>query len=289
MSHKTLVRMSILTVLLLTAALIPLQVQAGGVCGGAYTVEKGDTIDKLAAMCGTSATAILAANPGIANPLTVGQVINIPGANYGVTVTPVPVTTATTTPVPPPVVVNNYNTYNYYNYYNPLTPVATYNNSYIVQYGDTFSGIAARFGVSIPDLWAANPNIWDINFLYTGQVLYIPNPSYWNGIPAGNASSSNEPTALTYNGTIPKNAPSGTVKLVNKSNAEVYISLRTTRADGTNAIHEYPVGSIMYADLPAGWTDYVAWVGGVKYTGGFKMGEGDNHMITFNRSKVVVD
>ena len=109
-----------LIVLAMLAALIPLQVRAGGVCGGAYTIDKGDSVEKLAAMCGTTASAIFAANPGLKEPLTVGQTITIPGPNFGVTVTvtvtpTVTSTPAPTTPTPVVTIVNNYYTYNYYN------------------------------------------------------------------------------------------------------------------------------------------------------------------------------
>ena len=299
MSHKSYVRMTILVALAMLAALIPLQVRAGGVCGGAYTVESGDTVDKLAAMCGTTASAIYAANPGLKEPLTAGQVITIPGLNYGATITPTP---AVVTPTPtvtgqPAGVVNNYYTYNYYNYSSTpvVTPAAVVSpNTYVVQAGDTFAGIAYSFGVSINDLWAANPYITDINVLYVGQVLNIP---YWYapapGITAVIVDSSgtvaDEPSPISYEGTIPNNAPQGTVRLVNKSDGEVDISLRTTRADGTNAIHEYPVKNTVVVEIPGGWIDYVAWVGGIKFTGGFQLKEGTIHTITFNRSKVVVD
>jgi LysM repeat protein len=273
----------------LLAALIPLQVRAGGVCGGAYTIENGDTVEKLAAMCGTTASAIYAANPGLKEPLTAGQVITIPGANYGVpttavaTVSPTPVTV---TPTPSAAVVNNYYTYNTYNYYN-LIPEMILNGTYTVQPGDTFAGIAYSFGVSINDLWAANPTITDINTIYAGQVLYIP---FWSSpfTPIAPVASV-EPSPLNYAGTIPNNAPRGTVRLVNKTGGEVYVSLRTTRADGTNAINEYPVSGTVVTDIPVGWIDYVAWVGGNKFTGGFKLSEDSIHTVTFNRSKVVVD
>jgi LysM repeat protein len=286
MSRRSLI-LTIIAVVTLFAVLIPLQVRAGGVCGGAYTVEKGDSVDKLAALCGTTSAAIYAANPGLKEPLKAGQVITIPGSNFGVTpppptvvVTPMPVTA---TPVP--VVINNYYTYNYYNSYN-YYPSTTYSGSYVVQPGDTFSSIAYRFGLTIHELWAANPYIWDINLLYVGQVLYIPS-GYWAGGP--NPISQETPTELSYPGDIPKNAPHGSVTLVNKSEAEVYISLRTTRADGTNAINEYPVGGKVSASVPVGWIDYVAWVGGRKFTGGFKLSEDSFVTITFNRSKVVVE
>lgn len=285
MSHKSFVRMTILVLLAMLAALIPLQVRAGGVCGGAYTIEKGDTVDKLAALCGTTSAAIYAANPGLTEPLKAGQTITIPGSNYGAPTTAVVVTPIPVTATPVPAVVNNYYTYNYYNSYD-YYPATTYSGSYLVQPGDTFSGIAYRYGLTLHELWAANPYIWDINLLYVGQVLYIPS-SYWAG--GTNPISAETPTELSYPGDIPNKAPRASITLVNKSEAEVYISLRTARADGTNAINEYPVGGKVYATIPVGWIDYVAWVGGRKFTGGFKLSESSIITITFNRSKVVVN
>lgn len=285
MSRKTLI-LTLIGMLTLSAALIPFQVQAGGVCGGAYTVETGDTVDKLASMCGTSAAAIFATNPGLKEPLTAGQSIVIPGANFGVTTTPTvtvaPTTTAATTPAA--VVVNSYYTYNTYNYYNTV-PEAVVNGTYVVQPGDTFAGIAYSYGVSINDLWAANPGITDINLLYVGQVLYIP---FWSA-PAPGVAPVAEVSDLIYPGTIPNNAPEGIIRLVNKTSGDVYISLHISRADGTSAIYEYPVKGSANVNIPTGWIDYVAWVGGVKFTGGFKLHEDAMHTITFNKSKVVVD
>lgn len=290
MFQKSFARITVLVLLAMLAALIPLQVRAGGVCGGSYTVEKGDTVDMLAAMCGTSPAAIYSANPGLKEPLTVGQVITIPGANYGVPTTAVvaSVTPVTGNATAIPAVVNYYNTFNYYNYYSP-NPSVTYNNTYIVQPGDTFAGIAARFGVSFHELWGANPQVWDVNVLYVGQMLFIPTPLYGYDPYTYYPVSTQEPTVLKYNSEIPKNASYATVQLVNKSEAEVYISLRTSRADGTNAINEYPVNKRFSVEIPTGWIDYVAYVGGRKFTGGFMLKEDTMRTITFNRSKVVVD
>jgi LysM repeat protein len=272
MSYKTFTRSVVLVLFALAALVLPLNVHAGGACGGTYTADPGDTVEKLAAMCGTSAAAIYAANPGISNVLSAGQVLTIPGSSF---VTPVPSTPAPITVVP--VTVNNYNYYNYYNYY----PPTSYTNTYVVQYGDTFASIAYRFGVGLHDLWAANPQIHNINLIYVGQVINVP--------ARGTAVSTEEATPLSYPGDIPKNASKGTVVLVNNSNSDVYISLRTARADGTNAINEYPVGGTLTAKIPSGWIDYVAWVGGVKYTGGFQLKADTQHTITFNRSKVIVE
>ena len=280
-----------LIVLAMLAALIPLQVRAGGVCGGAYTIEQGDSVEKLAAMCGTTASAIFAANPGLKEPLTVGQTITIPGPNFGVTVTvtltpTVTSTPAPTTPTPVVTIINNYYTYNYYNSYG-YYPATAYSGTYIVQPGDTFAGIAYSFGLTIHDLMAANPYVTNIDLLYVGQTLYIP-ANYWEvGVAPISVA---EPVALSYNSEIPKGHPSGTVRLLKKAEDDVYVSLRTTvHKDGSTAVNEYPVKGTMYVNIPAGWIDYVAYVGGIKFTGGFQLREDAEVTLTFNRSKVVVD
>lgn len=266
---RRLIVLTMLGVLILSAALSPLQVRAGGVCGGTWTAEAGDTVEKIAAICGTTSAVIYSANPGISNTLTVGQVLNVPGSNFGVPTTAVAIVTVlptTGTPVPP-----------------TFVPTPIVGRTYIIQPGDTFAGIAYMFGVSVYDLWAANPSIRDINIIYVGQVLNIP---HWY-LPAPGVEK--EPSPLAYPGDIAKNAPQGSVQMVNSSNSDVYISLRITRADGTSAIYEYPVGGSAYASIPVGWVDYVAWVGGVKFTGGFKLREDASVTITFKRSKVIVD
>ncbi len=46
--------------------------------------------------------------------------------------------------------------------------------TYTVQPGDTLSGIAEKFGVSLQALEAANPQIQDPNRIFPGQVITIP-------------------------------------------------------------------------------------------------------------------
>jgi len=279
MLQKNTIRYLISSLTALALFATPSIAMAGGVCGGAYTAEAGDTVDKLAAMCGTTTDAIYAANPGINNKLTVGQTLIIPGLTYSQPNLPPPVITPPS-PQPQP-----------YPYPYPTDPANAYypqygnSGTYIVQWGDTFSSIANRFGVSFYALLYANPQIWSENLIYAGQTLYIPAPN----LPAGYTPVAQpEPSTLTWS-TVNRNTPNAVVILSNKSGGDVYISLHTSRADGTNAIHEYPVNGTINVDIPVGWIDYVAWVGGVKYTGGFKLKEGDIHTITFNRSKVVVD
>ncbi len=277
MSRKTFAQGSILVLLLLAFLAIPVGVQAGGVCGGTYIVEQGQTVDAIAAICGTTASAIYAANPGISASLYTGQALTVPGGDYSNQSN-----------------IGNTSGYNYYNSYNYNYPPVNTNGNYIVQYGDTFSGIASRFGVSVYALWAANPNIWDINLLYAGQVIYVPTSagqanyapySPWFTIVP---TPTQKPTALSV-GTVPAGTPTGEIKLSNQANGDVYVSLQGTTRDGIDVIREYPVSGTMNVNVPAGWYIYVAWVGGHKFEGQFNLPSDSNHSITFYSNKVVVE
>lgn len=269
MSRKLVTQVFVLVLFVLVLIGTPIGALAGGVCGGTYVVDAGDTVDSIAARCGTSTSAIYAANPGISGSLYAGQVLMLPGSST-VPGTPIPPTPVTAT-------VNNYNTYNYYNY-----PAGTSSNgTYIVQPGDTFSSIASRYGLSVQQLWAANPQILNINYIYAGQVIYIPGYSGYAPLPA----STETPVPLSY-GTVPAGAAYGSVRLVNVSDGDAYVSLQGTTRDGIKVIREYPVSGSMTVKVPAAWYIYVAWVGGVKYEGQFNLGQGGDHTVTFHNKKV---
>ncbi len=274
LSPKTFAQGSVLILILLAFLVIPVSAQAGGVCGGTYVVEQGQTVDTIAAICGTTTSAIYAANPGISASLYAGQTLTVPSINYNQSNN------------------NNYSGYYIYNNYNYAA--VNSNSTYIVQYGDTFSGIASRFGVSIYALWAANPNIWDINILYAGQVIHLPTSggqvnyapySAWFVIVPTPAE---KPTALSY-GTVPAGTPTGKIKLSNRADGDVYVSLQGTTRDDIGVIREYPVSGTMDVEVPAGWYIYVAWVGSHKFEGHFNLGADSNHSITFYSNKVVVE
>lgn len=273
MSRKTFTQGSVLVLVLLTFLAIPVNVKAGGVCGGTYIVSQGETVNSIAATCGTSASAIYAANPGLSGSLYAGQTLTVPSSSYN------------------PSSNTNYN----YNYAS-----VTSNGAYIVQYGDTFSGIASRFGVSMYALWTANPNIWDINLLYAGQVIYLPTSSGqtyygpyspyspympWYPVAPTPAAPS---TALSV-GTLPAGSPTGEITLSNRSNGDVYVSLQGTTRDGIGFIREYPVKGTMRVNVPAGWYVYVVWVDNQEFSGQFNLPTDANHSITFYASKVVVE
>ncbi len=280
MIRKAFSRVSILILTLIVSIAIPASVLAGGVCGGTYIVDPGDTFNKIASNCGTTVSAITSANPGVTEPLKTGQALTVPGVTYNSTPIP-PVNTPT--PVNPPATTIN-NTYNTYNYYNNGSAPVSYNNTYIVQYGDTFSSIAYRYGVSVNDLWAANPYIVDINYIYAGMVIYVPTSStVIVGVTPTQAA-----VPLSY-GSVPFNAPKGRVTLSNKANGDVYVSLQGTTSDGTRVINEYPVSGQIQVKIPSGSYTYVAWVGGVQFEGWFQLGKDGEHKITFYANKVVVE
>jgi LysM repeat protein len=116
---------------------------------GSYVVQPGDTLSAIAARAGLSIDSLAAAN-GL-NPnafLLIGTVLRLSGSSVssGSSGTMVPVSDTTT---------------------------SSGSGSYVVQMGDTLSAIAARSGLSVDALAAANglnPN----HFLLTGTVLRVP-------------------------------------------------------------------------------------------------------------------
>jgi lysozyme len=109
-------------------------------CSSYITVQWGDTLSGIASLCGTSIAAIQGANPGLGSWVYAGQVLYIPTGSSG-------------TPT----------------YYPPAS-----SGAYTVQWGDTLAIIAARYGVTVNDLLAANPTIWNASYIYAGQAINIP-------------------------------------------------------------------------------------------------------------------
>jgi hypothetical protein len=92
-----------------------------------------------------------------------------------------------------------------------------------------------------------------------------------------------------YYGTMPPNLPFGRLNLSNKSKSEAYISLQCTTIDGYETIIEYPVDRhTMKTSAPAGAYFYVAWVGGKKFTGSFRLSKLAELTITIYKDHVEV-
>jgi len=94
--------------------------------------------------------------------------------------------------------------------------------------------------------------------------------------------------AIRKYGTLPPAVPFTRVNLVNKANAEAYISLQVTMNDGKYSIIEYPVEGTIRIDAPVGSYLYVAWVGGNKMVGNFRLHQNDEVSIILYKDKVVI-
>src|SRR5512139_1957039 len=112
--------------------------RAAYTCVAYHTVKFGDTLNSISRLYSVSVQALMAAN-NIYNPnlIYAGQTLCIPGSAH--------------VPPPPP-------------------PCGTY---YTVQWGDTLSSIAARYGTTVQAIMYAN-NIMNPNYIYAGMILYIP-------------------------------------------------------------------------------------------------------------------
>jgi tyrosinase len=170
MSFKKSINLFVLLAVLLASFAVTGSALAWSGCGASYVVQWGDTLASVAYKCGTTIDAIRQANPNIRYWLYAGQTIAIPGYYP-----------------------NNQNGYypNYQQYgYQPQPQPATYNygygsRTYVVQWGDTLRTIGARYGVSVSDIQAANPQIWNPNWIFYGQVINLPHAAQYYTVCRG--------------------------------------------------------------------------------------------------------
>ena len=237
MSRKIFLQGLLITAILVTSFATAGDVYAGGGCGRTVTVQWGDTLASIANICGTTVAALYAANPGLGYYIYAGQVLYIPGGS------------------------------SYSSSYS--SGYSGYGNTYIVRSGDTFAKIAARYGVSVGTLWSYIPQIWDINYIYAGQVVYVPGTSSYSGSSSYSYVADSAPSGqpdLSYGYEGPS-AKQGRVVMTNNTNGEAYVSLQGTTNDGVGVIREYYVTGTEKATIPLGWYTYVVWVDGSQYVG----------------------
>ena len=188
-------------------------------CPSQVVVQWGDTMSSIASVCGATVEAMLAANPGIDWWVYPGQVLNIPTETV----------------------------------YTPVAYYPTYGGTYIIQWGDTLGKIAASMGVSLSDLLAVNPQIWNPSLIYPGQVINLPAvanappPVYYPPLPSAYPSppayyppadlSQYSTFSITYkNGMIVRSGPGNAYKMINsalyKTEWQYGIYTRTIDAKG---------------------------------------------------------
>jgi LysM repeat protein len=208
MSLKKIVTLFLLLATVLASFTFTGNALAASGCGGPYTVQWGDTVASVASRCGTTQDAIRQANPNLRYWLYAGQTISMPG-NYGNnngynnnTYNPAQQNFAnnngrsgynnnTYNPAPQNYANNNgRNGYNN-NTYNPAPQYASNyyapqaGRTYVVQWGDTLRNIADRTGVSIYDIQAVNPQIWNPNWIFYGQVINLPRSAQYYTVQYG--------------------------------------------------------------------------------------------------------
>jgi LysM repeat protein len=145
MSVKRIIQLTLILVLLFASFGFASKASASGYCGSTYIVQRGDWLAKIARKCGVTLSDLYAANPGVGSRIYPGQVIYIPGGyDYG---------------------------YNYGYYYCGPSYSPYYGSYYVVCRGDTLSGIARYYGVSVSYLQWRN-GIPNANRIYAGQFIY---------------------------------------------------------------------------------------------------------------------
>ncbi len=106
-------------------------------------------------------------------------------------------------------------------------------------------------------------------------------------LAAGQSVPTWTPGVRTY-GTLPPAVPFNRITLINKAKAEAYISLHVDLLNGSNTVIEYPVEGTIKIKAPVGPYSYVAWVGGRKMIGTFRLTAGDDITIILYKDRVVI-
>ena len=199
MRYSTVIPTIVLIALLGVLAGTPTPAAAWYDCGTSYIVQWGDTLGSVAGRCGTSVSALRLANPNLGYWLYAGQTLWLPGAYLpggdgadvyyvarGDTLKKLAARFGTSMDA----IANLNGIWNYNLIYEgqrllipasggypppppPSSPPPS-SGTYVVQWGDTMRKLAARFGVSLTDLIAANPQVTNPNLIYRGQVIYLP-------------------------------------------------------------------------------------------------------------------
>ena len=121
----------------------------------------------------------------------------------------------------------------------------------------------------------------------TGTFEAITSTPVSATFPSGPATTTHTPAVLTY-GTLPPAVPFANVTLVNRAKTQAYISLQVVTEEGGPTVMEYPVRGRIKIQAPVGHYLYVAWIGGRKMVGEFRLKREDDLEIFLYRDRVEV-
>ncbi len=144
MTGKIIIQLIVIVVVLVASFASTGGAMAWSGCASYITVQWGDTLSGIAALCGTTMQSIRAANPGLGWWVYAGQVLYIPSGDVSAPV------------------------------YYPEPSYSSSGGTYVVRRGDTLSKIARRYGIGVSDILAVNPQIYNASLIYAGQVINLP-------------------------------------------------------------------------------------------------------------------
>jgi LysM repeat protein len=198
MSNKKFIQFLMLAAIVLSSFATTGSAFAWSGCGTSYIIQWGDNLSTIANRCGTSVAALRLANPNLGYWLYAGQTLWLPGAfidngngyaTYTVARGDTLKSLAARYNTTMNVLGNLNGIYNYdliYEGQRLTVPLASTNpapapqpapaagGTYTVQWGDTMRKIAARMNVNVNDLIAVNPQLWNPNLIYAGQIINLP-------------------------------------------------------------------------------------------------------------------
>lgn len=147
MSVKRIVQLSLIVILALSSLAVTSRAQAWSYCGATYVVQRGDWLSKIARNCGTTLSALYAANPWLYSFYYIypGQVLVMPGGYQDPNDGGGPGALC-----------------------GPASDI--YGSLWVVCRGDTLGRIAQYYGLSWRYLQSRN-NIPNPNLIYVGQII----------------------------------------------------------------------------------------------------------------------
>ena len=129
--------------------------------------------------------------------------------------------------------------------------------AYLVQSGDTLSGIAASHGASLAAVEAANPQLSNFNLIYAGQTVKIPSGSA--AAQTSYATQSSAGTGSTSQGTVSGSTASGSTSSASTSSASTS-SASTVSSASSSGTSSSGYSSSSLSDIPGVPASFAACV-----------------------------